>query len=95
MGMCVCVLHASLFCMSVSAYVNSFGIRSLSCRSDECIWTHCSSSFLPSCSGLVILSSQSLAEQLEDISPVSCELFIGVSRLGLSPVAILYLFHNS
>lgn len=91
----VCVLHASLSCMSVCAYVNSSVIRSLSCKSDECIWTHCSSSFLPSCSSPVILSSKSLAEQLEDISPVSCELFIGVSRAGLSLVGILYVFHNS
>lgn len=91
----VCVLHASLSCMSVCAYVNSSVIRSLSCKSDECIWTHCSSSFLPSCSSPVILSSESLAEQLEDISPVSCELFTGVSRAGLSPVGILYVFHSS
>lgn len=47
------------------------------------------------CFSPVILSSESLAEQLEDISPISCELFIGVSRAGLSPVAILNIFHNS
>lgn len=91
----VCVLHASLSWMSVSADANSFVIRPLSCKSDECIWTHCSPSFLPSCSSPVILSSESLAEQLEDISPVSRELFIGVSRAGLSPVAILCVFHSS
>lgn len=86
----VCVLHASLTCMSVPADANSFVIRSLGCKSDECIRTLCSSSFLPSCSSPVILSSESLAEQLEEISPVSGELFIGVSGAGLSPVATYF-----
>lgn len=86
----VCVLHASLTCMSVPADANSFVIRSLGCKSDECIRTLCSSSFLPSCSSPVILSSESLAEQLEEISPVSGELFIGVSGPGLSPVATYF-----
>lgn len=92
---CVCALHASLSCVSVCAYVNIFVIRSLSCRSDECTRTQCSSSFLPSCSSPVVLFSEPLAEQLEDISLISCELLLGASRLGLSPVAILCLFHNS
>lgn len=85
----VCALHASLFCMSVYAYANSFVIRSLSCKSDECTRTHHSSSFLPSCSSPVILFPEPLAGQLEDIKPVSCELLIGVSRVGLPSVPIL------
>lgn len=64
------VLHASLSRVPACAYVTSFVIGSLSCRRDECARTRRPSS---SRSSPVVLFSQPLAEQLEDISPVSGE----------------------